>query len=391
MNVIFLGCSGFPIGYAQVQKQMMLARALANKGAKVLVVSNRGTLSKQDAERTPARGSHNGIPFVFTSINRDRKKNFLLRNTLRFFGKVNELILILYRSIRRGKNIVILSTLDTNALRFYHMVCKALRYKMVLIYDELVDTHTSGPGRPSFDAAVKNNCDALLPISHFLISYQKKMGNNLPMHLVPALTDYDYITKIQSPAKTPTLLFCGHACYIETIRLIVDSFENIVSGYKLELIVHGKEPEIARIKLLAGQSSRKNDIHIDSAIPYETLIRKYKSATLLLIPLLDTDRDNARFPHKIAEYCASGTPFVTTATGEVPHYFTHNKNAFIATTPDPLVFSDTIQMALKDPALMEKVSKAAYTTGQHYFDYARAGNELYGFLESINDKNKRPA
>ena len=85
INIVFLGCSGFPVGFAQVQKQLMLARGLSASGARVLVVSNRATLKAGDAASVHARGRFMGIPYVFTSFVRKRPDNFVIRNFVRLF------------------------------------------------------------------------------------------------------------------------------------------------------------------------------------------------------------------------------------------------------------------------------------------------------------------
>ena len=60
----------------------------------------------------------------------------------------------------------------------------------------------------------------------------------------------------------------------------------------------------------------------------------YKNAIALLIPLRPTLQDEARFPHKIGEYLASGNPVISTNYGEVKHYFQDGHDMLIASRYD---------------------------------------------------------
>ena len=115
----------------------------------------------------------------------------------------------------------------------------------------------------------------------------------------------------------------------------------------------------------------------------EQLVQLYINAYALLVPLRPILRDTARFPHKIGEYCASGRPIATMASGEIPLYFQHGKNAMIAQKYDTESYARIIDQLLADPALAEKIGSEGKLVAEREFNYGLYGPRIKHFITSL--------
>ena len=125
------------------------------------------------------------------------------------------------------------------------------------------------------------------------------------------------------------------------------------------------------------------DIKIVSFLPYNELIAYYKSSAALLIPLRNSIQDIARFPHKIAEYCAAGSPIITTKYGEPAKFLKHNKTALISENYTPLSFSKQMIYVIENPEIVRVIGNNSLNEGKNMFDYKSKINSLSNFLKEL--------
>ncbi len=390
MNVIYVGCNGFPHGFAQVQKQMMISKALIAQGADVTVINYKGVHSKQRGLNIKFKGILDGVKYYYSSFTPFRSSNFIARNSLKLLGNFFEFFFIVYSRKKNIKNIAIITTNNLNRLRYYYYILKILKFKVVLSYEEYWQSTTQNekikPELINFDLFANKYCDAILPISVFLENYQKGINSKLQCFKLPSLSDFDLIDTIKiKDAKQPRLLFCGASAYVETISFILESFEKIQNNeLELLLILHGNANQN---KIISDQVNnmgvKKEKIKILSELPYVELIKYYKTSQLLLIPLKPLERDIARFPHKISEYVASKTAIVTNSVGEINYFFINHENAFIANGYDIASYANEIEFALNNQILMERVAENAYRLGRVNFHYKAISEGLISFLSRI--------
>ena len=112
------------------------------------------------------------------------------------------------------------------------------------------------------------------------------------------------------------------------------------------------------------------------------MIGYYKNAKALLIPIRDTEQDNARFPNKIAEYSAAKKPIITTNSGVVKRYF-NEESAFISKNYCIKEYSSIIDLAIANPEIALKKSIKCYEIGRKHFDINSHSSNLDMFLNDI--------
>jgi glycosyltransferase involved in cell wall biosynthesis len=158
---------------------------------------------------------------------------------------------------------------------------------------------------------------------------------------IPILADFGEYGFDGNNEDQKYFLFCGALSYIEVVKFIVDSFCLLNNdAVCLYLVVNGNKEQRDRLEDYLRLNSQKNNIKIFSNVDQDKLDAYYKNAAGLLIPLRPTVQDEARFPHKIGEYLASGNPVISTNYGEVKHYFTDRENMLIAESYDTRSFAD---------------------------------------------------
>ena len=91
---VYLGCSGFPYGLAEIQKMILISKSLIATGNSVTVINTQGIHNKADHPELNVSGNFEGIEFVCTSGNPFRSDNFVKRNLLKIKGAINEVCLL---------------------------------------------------------------------------------------------------------------------------------------------------------------------------------------------------------------------------------------------------------------------------------------------------------
>ena len=99
----------------------------------------------------------------------------------------------------------------------------------------------------------------------------------------------------------------------------------------------------------------------------------------MLIPLNFDQRDKARFPHKLGEYCAAGKPIITSNWGEIPNYFRHNENAILLSSADPAELGQRMTELESNSELALSLGNNAYKTAVDRFSYDIFGEKILRF------------
>ncbi len=382
LKIIFLGTNGFPFGMAAVEKQKLIAKALNQKiDVEVEIICNNSLSNK----KIPIKGLHEGIKYRYTCLYTKRRKNRILNRINRLFGRINELLILLYCKY----NVAIVSSRNFNTLFLYYIILKLRNKKFILTAVEdknIMPSSSTIMGKIDnffYQKYIWKMVDGALPISEELKRQISKSNPFLPQLKVPAIVDLTLFQKeYVNPMKDNYLLFCGAATYFDTIKLIVDSFVMASVNTKLVLVINGNKNEIEEVKnYLIKQDS--TNIIIKSDLSYSDLVAHYKYALALLIPLNFTQQDKARFPHKIGEYCASGRPIISSDWGEVNYYFKNMQSAYLSNKNDLEEWSNLYNCVIRDSLERENIAKKSYMIGEKYFSYLIYANKIYKFINSL--------
>jgi glycosyltransferase involved in cell wall biosynthesis len=389
---VYLGCPGFPQGFAEVKKMTLIAKSLVMKGNPVTIVANRGIYSDKESFPFGAEGNYEGIDFIYTSGSPFRPGSFIKRNLLKIRGILKECLFV--RNLKRSKKLdyAILSTNSFFSVFYYCVLSKIFRFKTILNYVEYYSAINKEGDKLGlrinnklFDRYAPRMADFVFPISEFLIYHLKDIAPEKKYLKVPILSEFSDNNTKHNVENQKYFLFCGALSYIEVVKFIIDSFcllnNNSVFLY---LVVNGSKEQKDKLDDYLRLNSQKSKIKIFSNLEQDKLEAYYNNATGLLIPLRPTIQDEARFPHKIGEYLASGNPVISTNFGEVKHYFTDGENMLIAEGYDPKSFAGKMQFVLDNMAAARKIGENGREMSLKNFDYKLYGERIVNFLAEGN-------
>ncbi len=222
----------------------------------------------------------------------------------------------------------------------------------------------------------------IFPISDMLKKMAFRASPNLPALLIPATVDFNLFSI--NPHHQDYFIYCGNALYDYTIDFILRSFEKLNNKtHTLVLVLYGEKDPITKVMSMINASKKKDLIKVHSDLAYSELVNLYINARAMLIPLKPSLQDEARFPHKIAEYTASGNPIITTRCGVVKDYFVDMENAYVAAGFDPQLFSNKMQFVIDNPADAKRIGMNGNKTGRKYFNYTECGKSMKQFIMEV--------
>ena len=312
-----------------------------------------------------------------------QKPNRTLLNLFKLIGSIIESLFLLFNKF----DCVIISSRSFLAILKYYLISK---FNGMKLFITIVEDPDVMPGARTFRGKINNTLfnkfawklvDGAFPISDFLIKKINECNDKVPILKVPALVDLAIFDKVVKNPEEKYYLFCGAASYFDIIKFIIDSY-NLLSNteYKLFLVINGDGKAIRKIDNEIEQSAKKDLIKRFDYLPYSELVSLYKNAAALLIPLRPINRDIARFPHKIGEYCASRNPIISTNFGEIKHYFTHRDNALIAKNYDIKKYADQLEYVIKHPLQSRQIGENGRLLCEKEFDYKIFGKKIMDFL-----------
>lgn len=395
-NIVYLGCSGFPYGLAEIQKIILISKGLVKTGNTVTVICKRGMHNVEDRPDMPPTGNFEGIDYIYPGGTPFRHPKFVMRNYLKVKGVINEYKLL--RKLKKENRIddAILSTHSYYAVLWYYILSKIIGFKTVLNYVE----YYSGVKKKwykfdkwlndkLYDRFAPKMVDSVFLISEFLIQHLKKISPKKKYLKIPNLTDVSRFNGIELKKGDDYFLFCGDAGYFEIIKFIIDAFDELnTNNAWLYLVINGKDHDKDHVKEYMAQSKSKARIKFLTKLTDRELSTYYMNSIGLLIPLRPTFQDKARFPHKIGEYLASGSPVISTNYGEVSYYFKDMENMLIAESYDKDQFAAKMQYVLDNPVDLKRIAKSGQEIAFTQFEYTLNGERISDFLNELNLNGK---
>ncbi|MFC2080674.1 glycosyltransferase [Bacteroidota bacterium] len=384
-KILYVGNSGFPIGFAQVQRQFLIAKGLVEHNCDVIILSRFGVHESDISGQISEVGVIEGINYKFCSGSPYRPSGFITRNIYKIKGVWNEFL-----EIKNSKADAMIITCNLfSGIVHYCLLARLFGISSVIDQVEYWSSHKNKGLIKKIDSLFNDNlyfyfAKRVVVISEYLENIVKKGSFNKQVLKIPAICDFDKIDELANtsyPSESPYLLFCGAATYIDVIIFIIDSFSRLNTNIELVLIVNGQNSYIEKIKNYIKKGKIGN-IHVRSKVPYKDLISYYKNSFALLIPLRPTKQDIGRFPHKLGEYTASGRPIISTEIGEIGKYFTNGVDAILAKNYKVEEFSQAIKTTIENPELAEKIATNSKQLGHYLFDYRKNTKLLYNFLFS---------
>lgn len=389
-NILYLGYSEFPYGYAEFQRLLLISKALVYEGTSVKVIGSRGFYDRALHPGLKKVGHFQGITYIYSSGTPYRRSNFFKRNIVKPFEKLLEAMLICKLNRKNKIDAAIISTQIFRHLLYYKILSRLLGFKILLNYVEYrskIADRKEFKYRSNaylFDRYAVKMSDGILVISEFLINIIKNIDPHKAYLKIPVLVDIDRYNGIVKSLNERYFLFCGVSTYKEIILFTIKSFELIEnSDTFLYLVVNGNTEILAEIEKRIAISNKSKLIKLVSNLSDKELTVLYKNASGLLIPLRPNIQDEARFPHKFGEYLVSGNPVITTNYGEVKYYFKDMVNALIAELYDEKAFAEKMYYVITNPSECGIIGQNGKKVALENADYKKYGAKIISFINEL--------
>lgn len=392
-HIVFLGEAGFPKGLGAIQRMTLVAKALIHAGSEVKVICRKGVWDENDTVVYEPAGHYLGIEYAYTSRSVFRPNNFFKRNIEKLIGMAREFSYL--RSLKKKNELeaAFISSMSSFHVLRYRIYSFLIGFPVILNFVELGSVMKGREGFLKrvndliFDRIIVRIVDGALPISEKLMNYYRSASPTKPCMKLPILCDFENFF-IRPRTETDTVfLYCGAASYFELVDFLISAFDQLQpvgSEVYLDLILGGKAQELNRLKDRIKQAGNREHIRLMTNVPHKDIPGHYARASALLIPLRPTLQDEARFPHKIGEYLASGRPIITTPYGEIRHYdFLDGETALVADDYDVASFADKMHYLISHPEESETIGVKGREMGLKNFDYTRHGSRLRAFFNNL--------
>jgi glycosyltransferase involved in cell wall biosynthesis len=391
MFVIHLGASGFPSGYAQMQRILLTFKAIKNAGFNPLIINKH---SHYKVNGTKRLWRFQGIPYIFTSLSVSRPDSFLGRNLNKFSGYIGELFFL----IKNRKSIKAAIYYDASFanLVYYRFLSKVLRFKLIIQYVEFRSSVQEGQSvltklkDKMFDNYCFYFCDGIIVISEFLKNRSISINKKLPLLKIPAICDFTTFSRSQQKPHGNYLMYCGTVGYYPVIFFIIDLFNklkamNLYNGKLLFAIGVGdnQSGDYAKVVQKIGESSYSGSIIVKKNVFHKDLIDMYLTAEMLIVPLRPVMQDIAGFHHKIGEYTAAGKPIISTKLGELECYFQDGVSAILANEYTIDSYVSKLSEVITSSDRLQTIGNEGYKVGNHYLNYITYAAQLKQFIETI--------
>jgi glycosyltransferase involved in cell wall biosynthesis len=391
--VYFVGVSNFPFGLAEIQRLILISKALILENYDVTVLSYKFTLNQNLFKEVLSNNEYEGIKYIYSAGKSLEKCNFLHKTFLKSKGKLKELNNILKRSRTNKELILFVSSKDIFHILSYYLVSKICKIKCVLNYVEFYSVIQQSEGLRNsinnyfFDRLTYKFSDGIIPISTFLENYLQNVHYCKPILKIPVICDLNRFSGKNIKSVENYFCYCGSTNYTEVVEFVIDSFYNIrdKKDFKLYLIVSGDQKKIKLLKENTAQrfANSEEEIMFFQNVSNTELEAFFTGAKALLIPLRKSLQDIARFPHKIGEYTASGVPIISTKIGEVELYFKDMENAFLTNEFDIADFSSKMSYIIDNPDSSKIIGEKGKELCKKLFDYSIYSEPLDKFIKSL--------
>lgn len=378
-GTVFIWSEGFPFKYsASNEKNFLIAKSLTINGYNVFLVSKLNFINNSNLV-----GEVEGVKYInFCSSKYKNKYLNYVNATIKEFKH-------LYKAKKIYKNVYVLYSYTSFIyLIYFSLFCKFCRIKTIINIMEwhiAVSSNLNILKRTNaylFDKFAIHMADGVITISDFIKKKLTEINIKKSIIKIPILTDINKIDQVLSKNNLtkPYLLFCANSGYLEGVRLVIKSFIEYVNesqkDLELVLIING---DLSSLK-----KQNNSNIKIISNIDFNALISYYKNAEVVFAPLRNTTQDIARYPQKIAEYCACSKAIISNKIGQVGIDFTHLDNIYFADEFNVCSYKKALNELLSNKNLKESIETNARKKSELYFDYKLYSNKLETFLSSLS-------
>ena len=178
----------------------------------------------------------------------------------------------------------------------------------------------------------------------------------------------------------PTLLSVGRLVekkgYDDLLRALAGLR---AAGTRFRCLVYGEGPLLGQLLALRDELHLRDDVELPGPCAHDRVVAALAASDVFaLTPRTTSDGDRDGIPNVLVEAMACAVPVVTTTTGGIPELVQHEHNGLLTTPGDVPAMTAALHRLLHDPALRDRLGRAARRTVEDGYDVDAAAQVLEG-------------
>ncbi len=188
------------------------------------------------------------------------------------------------------------------------------------------------------------------------------------------------------PAKklsVPTVAYAGHLYAWKGVDVLLESLARVPDAQGLIVGGHAAEPDLDRVKALARRLGIESRVTFTGLVEPARVPELLQRARVLVLPN-PASAVSTRYtsPLKLFEYLAAGRAIVASDLPSIREVVHDGVDALLVAPGDPDALARGIQRVLDDPALADRLSRAAAELAPHY-SWARRAERLEALFSQV--------
>lgn len=179
------------------------------------------------------------------------------------------------------------------------------------------------------------------------------------------------------PLRPVTLVSVGRAVEKKGYDTLLDALALLPSDLAWRFEHIGGGEKLAALKAQASRLGLSDRIEWRGALAQEEVLATYRRADLFALACrvaADGDRDG--LPNVLVEASSQGLACISTTVSGVPELIMDGQNGLLVPQNDPKALAGALERAMRDPALRERLGRAAETRVRRHFDHLSSVRQL---------------
>jgi len=187
---------------------------------------------------------------------------------------------------------------------------------------------------------------------------------------------------VDTPSDGQLVAYAGHLYPWKGVDVFVRALGHLPHVRGLVIGGSAGDADMVRVQALAESSGLGSRLTLAGFVPKAEVPRRLASASVFVLPTLDTPSARYTSPLKMFEYMAMGRPIVATDLPPVREVLTDGVNARLVPPGDATALADAIDALLRDPAHGARLADRARTDVQQ-FSWDRRAERLEALFAEV--------
>jgi glycosyltransferase involved in cell wall biosynthesis len=218
-----------------------------------------------------------------------------------------------------------------------------------------------------------------------------RFGSRRALAVVPDATRIDATSaQTRRPASDGRIVvgYAGHLYPWKGVDVLLEALAQVPGVRGVIVGGHEKEPDLARLKTLAGRLGIEHRVTFAGLVPPRAVPRLLADADVLVLPnpasVIST---RSTSPLKLFEYLAAGRAIVASDLPSIREVLRHDVDSLLVTPGDAAALASGIRRLSQDEALRERLSRRAIESAADY-TWERRAERLESLFHKVTSSSR---